>query len=276
MDSLLDGHEAMLQTPEGQVLATFHEQLAQTAELEQMKRRLHSLLDHPAAGATLRPKQRDELRQLVRRLVDESRRVIGARARGERDVKAFMQSGVAGEQLRVGAVLQEVLDAALALNWQSAAVRRTPGPLPPVAIRASRLPLVGRLRVKTVAADDDDLDLTIRETDPRTISFEIRASLRALDRERLFRQTLAELIRVGRPMTLAELAAANLPVHDLETLAHWLTMARQAGATDDGQTEQVDLANPDPPPNASVLRFIVPKVTLDAARIGRLDPETLE
>lgn len=276
MDSLLDGHEAMLQTPEGQVLATFHEQLAQTAELEQMKRRLHSLLDHPAAGATLRPKQRDELRQLVRRLVDESRRVIGARARGERDVKASMQSGVAGEQLRVGAVLQEVLDAALALNWQSAAVRRTPGPLPPVAIRASRLPLVGRLRVKTVAADDDDLDLTIRETDPRTISFEIRASLRALDRERLFRQTLAELIRVGRPMTLAELAAANLPVHDLETLAHWLTMARQAGATDDGQTEQVDLANPDPPPNASMLRFIVPKVTLDAARIGRLDPETLE
>lgn len=266
----------MLQTPEGQVLATFHEQLAQTAELEQMKRRLHSLLDHPAAGATLRPKQRDELRQLVRRLVDESRRVIGARARGERDVKASMQSGVAGEQLRVGAVLQEVLDAALALNWQSAAVRRTPGPLPPVAIRASRLPLVGRLRVKTVAADDDDLDLTIRETDPRTISFEIRASLRALDRERLFRQTLAELIRVGRPMTLAELAAANLPVHDLETLAHWLTMARQAGATDDGQTEQVDLANPDPPPNASMLRFIVPKVTLDAARIGRLDPETLE
>ena len=50
-----------------------------------------------------------------------------------------------------------------------------------------------------------------------------------LDRHVVIEETLAELAKAGRPMTIGELVQALPPAHDLETLALWLGMAREAG-----------------------------------------------
>ena len=50
--------------------------------------------------------------------------------------------------------------------------------------------------------------------------------------------TLALLAAEGRPLTLLELAERLPPSHDLETLALWLGMAREAGVEITGQDVQ--------------------------------------
>lgn len=277
VDELLDGHDAMLETIEGQVFAAFHEQLARSADLEQMKQRIRSVLSNPAAEGALSRKQRSDLRSLVKRLVEESERVIQARARGERDVRAFLKSGLADEQLRVGALLQEVFQAAMDVDWPSRAVRRSPGPLPPVAVRANNLPLVERLSIKeTAGGDDEDLDLTVQEADPLALDGELHNALLTLDREVLFAETLATLRESGKPMTLAALAETLPPTHDLETLAYWLTMARQSEVEWDGEVEQIEVPERVGAEEPIVLRFTTPRVELDAEAVAGLTLEMLE
>ena len=68
-------------------------------------------------------------------------------------------------------------------------------------------------------------------------------------------------------MTLAELAAALPPAgHDLETLALWLSMAREAGIELQDAQEQVDTQD-----GEQSWRFTVPRVALDAARLAPID-----
>ena len=45
----------------------------------------------------------------------------------------------------------------------------------------------------------------------------------------MIEDTLTLLASEGRPMTIAELVEKLPPVHDLETLALWLGLAREAG-----------------------------------------------
>ncbi len=83
-------------------------------------------------------------------MLQESERVIQARAKSERDVRGFLKSGLADEHIRVGALLQDIFLAALEVDWQSQKVRRLPAPLPPLAISAGNLPLPERLLVKQI------------------------------------------------------------------------------------------------------------------------------
>lgn len=83
VDELLNGYDALVNTAEGQVFETFHAQLVKTAELEEMKARLRSILDNSNTDEALHRKQRADLQQLVSRLVQESERVIQARAANE-------------------------------------------------------------------------------------------------------------------------------------------------------------------------------------------------
>ncbi|MEN1342134.1 DUF3375 family protein, partial [Pseudomonas aeruginosa] len=48
VDRLLDGQDALLNTPEGRVFESFQQQLRQSAELEVMRERLRTILRHPA------------------------------------------------------------------------------------------------------------------------------------------------------------------------------------------------------------------------------------
>lgn len=279
VEELLAGHEALVQTAEGQVFESFHEQLVQSAELERMKQRLSVILQNDEADRALERKQKGDLRRLVRRLVQESERVIQARARSERDVRHFLQSGLADEQIRVGAMLQEIFQVALDVDWQSQKVRRKPGPLPPVAVSAPQLPLVERLLAKEAIGGDDevDLDFSVSEADPANMDEEFWNAYRSLDRARLFESTVERLQAAGEPLTIADLARElppdQDPSHDLETLAFWLAMAREAGIEIiDDNRQQIDLFCD----NEGWTRFYAPRAELSAAAVDTLESGKLE
>ena len=277
VDELLDGHDRLLETQEGQVFDAFYQQLVRHAELELMKERLRAILDNPDAEAALARRQRVDLRQLVSQLIEESRRVIEARAQGERDVRGFLKSGMADENLRVGALLQEIMRVAIDVDWTRQAVRRTPGPLPPAGVAIGNVPSPERLRVKDVdGGGTPDLDLTAEPGDVTNLDEEFWEAYRALDRGELFRRTLETLRREGRAMTIGELAGAMPPTHDLESLAYWLTIARAAGGECGAEEEAVDVdSSPEDAPEVTT-RFVVPRLSMDADAVGVLDPESIE
>lgn len=231
VDRLLDGQEALLDTPEGRVFDNFLQQLRQTAALDMMRQQLRTILVHPAAEKALGRLQRLDLKQLVMRLVLESHTVLQARARSEKDVKGFLKTGLAAEHHRVGQLLNDIFHAAQALDWQHQKVRRSGvASLPPQGFALGNLSVAERLRFKTLENEQDEaLDLAQQASDLSDIEAEFWDSLDGLDREALVQETLALLAAEGRPLTLAELAERLSISHDLETLALWLGMAREAG-----------------------------------------------
>lgn len=273
VDELLGSHDALVQTAEGQVFESFHQQLVKSAELEQMKSRLRLILSNKNVDKALQRKQKTDLRLLVSRLVQDSERVIQARARSERDVRNFLKSGLADEQIRVGALLQEIFQVALEVDWESQRIRRSPGPLPPVAVATPNLPLVERLLVKQIDDDDSgDLDLTLTEADPAKMDDEFWRAFHALDRARLFESTVAHLQAAGKPLTISELADALPPTHNLETLVYWLAMARQAGIAVDDRAEAIELFVE----QDGWFRFHVPRVQITHSLVSNLDPGSFE
>lgn len=270
VDKLLDSHEHLLETPEGQVFHSFHEQLSRTVELDNMKHRLRNILMKPEANKALNRPQQNELKLLVHQLVSESAGVIRARARSERDVKGFLKTGLAAEHHRVGQLLNEILDVALNIDWGRAALRRQPGPLPPVAIVAGNLPLIERLRFKVVEDDDKALlELTEQFANLDDIEDDFWESFDSLDRQALIEDTLRVLAGHGGPMTVAQLSQHLPPSHDLESLALWLNMAREAELPFTEQTEDVDIEAHE----GNRLRFHIPRVALSHQALADIDWE---
>ena len=273
VDDLLEGHEALVETAEGQVFESFHQQLVQTAELTRMKQRLREILDNTNTDNALKRKQKTNLRLLVSRLVAESERVIQARARSERDVRGFLKSGLADEQLRVGAILQEIFQAALEVDWQSQKTRRAPAPLPPVAVSSANLPLIERFLVKDSEIEENtELDFNPQEAQFDAMDDEFWMAYRALDRAKLFDDTIKHLQTEGKPVSLKALAGALPPTHDLETLAYWLAMAREAGIQIKDNNEQIDLFDEED----GWTRFHAPRLDLSHADVADLDPGAME
>ena len=230
VDRLLEGQEALLNTPEGRVFDSFQQQLRQTVELDNMRMRLRGILSNPAAEKALNRTQQADLRWITLRLVKESQSVLQARSRSERDVKGFLKTGLAAEHHRVGNLLTEIMNVALEIDWASQKVRRSNAPLPPVGFTLGYVPVAERLRFKSLENEsDDELDLSEKSTDFNDIDPEFWDALEGLDREAMIEDTLTLLASEGRPMTIAELVEKLPPVHDLETLALWLGMAREAG-----------------------------------------------
>jgi hypothetical protein len=273
VDELLNGYDALVKTSEGQVFESFHAQLVKTAELEEMKGRLRSILDNSNTEQALARKQKAELQQLVSRLVQESERVIQARARSERDVRTFLKSGLVDEQIRVGALLQEILQSALEVDWQSAKVRKLESPLPPIAPSLANLPIVERLLSKQAEqADAEELELTAKEANPNEMDDEFWQAYHALNRAQLFEDTLNRLLEAGIPLSIGQLANALPPTHDLETLAYWLAMARQAGVEIREEVEVIDLESE----KEGLTRFRVPNVKLTSDHFKDLGASSLE
>lgn len=271
VDGLLDSHDELVQTPEGQVFENFHEQLVQPLDLHSMKERLRSILASESTARSLDRKQQIELRSLVSTLVEESQGVLHARARSERDVRAFLRSGLADEQIRVGDLLQKILSAALNVDWASAKVRRAPAPIPPVAMANQSLRLIERLLFRSPDDEGADLlDLEEQRGTAENLGEDFWQALNSLDREELFQKTLSFLKASGRPYSVADLVKELPPTHDLETLAYWLSMAREAGLEFDGKMESFDLAD-----GESLFRFSVPEVSLGSDHLESISPDRL-
>jgi uncharacterized small protein (DUF1192 family) len=270
VDSLLDGHDALLETAEGRVFHSFQQQLGREVELEAMKRRLRGILQHPAAGRALGVQQQADLRWLVMRLVKESSAVIRARARSERDVRSFLKTGLAAEHHRVGRLLNEVFKAAQKVDWSAVRVRRAPSPLPPVAIACAGLPLIERLRIKSLDQQARrELALQRKAGDLGSLDEDFWASLDALDRQALVADSLKVIRESPAPLSVSELAQKLPPSHDLESIAIWLGMAREAGCEVQADSEQFDVETRD----ARALRFRVPRIAFDAATFAEFNWE---
>ncbi|MDD2609019.1 MAG: DUF3375 domain-containing protein [Giesbergeria sp.] len=276
MDQLLDGHAQLLNTQEGRVFENFQQQLDNQQELAQMRARIRGILAHPAAAQALDDLQRSELQLLVAQLIKEAKVVQAVRARSEREVGQFMKTGQAAENQRVGQLLNAILQQALQIDWQRQAVRRQPAPLPPVGIALGGLPLIERLRIKSLdgSTQSQALLLTSHYADLSQVEDEFWQAFGGLDRQALLEQTLAVLEQNGQPMTLAALAQALPPgEHDLETLTFWLSIAREAGtqpeATDTEHITTEDRSNDAAAPgnHHPHWRFTVPRVALDAASV---------
>ena len=280
VDTLLDGHDTLLETAEGRVFQAFHQQLQQEVELDAMKRRLRTILQHPQAGTALTSAQQADLRWLVMRLVKESASVIRTRSRSERDVRSFLRTGLAAEHHRVGQLLNEVFRYAQMVEWSAASVRRQSSCLPPLAVVCGGLPLVERLRFKSLDKQAiRDLDLQRMAGDIDLIEDEFWSSLDSLDRETLVRDTV-DIIRASEaPLSLNELAERLPPTHDLETLALWLSMATEAGCTLGMEQEVLDVAlwntagKYEAPDHQRTLRFQVPVISLDPAAFEHFEWE---
>ncbi|WP_053843661.1 DUF3375 domain-containing protein [Paracidovorax avenae] len=266
MDQLLDGHASLLNTQEGRVFENFQQQLDHRSELAEMRQRIRSILAHPCARLALDDLQHSTLRLLVPQLIKEAKVVQGVRARSEREVSQFMKTGQAAENQRVGQLLNDVLQQALDLDWQRQAVRRQPAPLPPLGIALAGLPLIERLRVKSLdgGGQADDLLLTTQYADLDHVEEEFWQAFEGLDRQALVRRTLAVLEDNGQPMTLAALADVLPPgEHDLEALTLWLALASEAGAAiGPGQERIATVDDRHAPPRQWC--FTVPRVVLDA------------
>lgn len=270
VDRLLDGHDTLLETAEGKVFHGFHEQLGRSTELDNMKHRLRKILRHPSTPRALTQQQQYDLRWLVIRLVQESAAVIKARARSERDVKGFLKTGLAAENHRVGELLNGLLNTALQIDWSSHAIRKQAVPLPPIALATSSLPLVERLRFKS-ASDEDikQLELDEQNVNLDDVDDEFWRAFDGLDREALFQKTLQLLSVTNEPMSIADLATHLPPTHDLETLALWLSMAREAEVPIAEDREVVDVTDVSGKP----LRFNVPKLALTRDAVQVIDWE---
>ncbi len=270
VDKMLNSHDDLLETPEGRVFHSFQLQLSRSVELQNMKMQLRAIATHPVTSTALNRQQQTELRWLILRLVEESAGVIRARARSERDVKGFLKTGLAAEHHRVGELINDILQQALDVDWSSADTRRTPAPIPPVAVAFPNLPLIERLRFKTLAGDEEQsLELAPAALDLTDLDEDFWDALDGLDRQALVTQTLEALETSGRPMSIAELADRLPPTHDLETLAMWLSMAREVDALILDEREQVDVVARE----GVGLRFEVPRVQLEAALLRQMDWE---
>lgn len=269
VDQLLDGHEALLDTAEGRVFESFQAQLRQSIDLDLMRERLREILSHDVSDKALTQQQRNDLRFLVGRLVKESEVVFQARARSERDVKGFLKTGLAAEHHRVGQLLAEIFQEMLQVDWQRAATRRSGSPLPPVAVPVAGIPLIERLRFKSLDNPSaEDLDLSQTHAESAALDTDFWADFDGLDREALIAQTLALLKDQQRSLSLAELAAALPPSQDLETFALWITMAREAGIEIvTNVTETVDITDED----ARRWRFTLPLTTLDETSVAAIE-----
>jgi hypothetical protein len=188
-------------------------------------------------------------------------------------VRGFIKSGLADEQHRVGAVLQDIFEASLDVDWTLRAVRRIPSPLPPVAVGTGGLPLIERLRVKDGVGDQEtDLDFSLSPTDPANLDDEFWRAYQTLDRAALYETTLDRLREQGESMTLAALVAALPPTHDLETLAYWLAMAREAGIPIEAERETFDLFDE----HEGWFRFQTPRTNISYGIVKNLNPGDFE
>lgn len=263
IDQLLGGHAALLHTQEGRVFESFQQQLDDRAELADMRAHIRAIDQHLLAGQALDDLQRSELRLLVPQLIKEAKLVQDVRARSEREVAQFMKTGQAAENQRVGQLLGDILSQALAIDWSRQATRRSPAPLPPLSISLANLPLIERLRAKSLDGESAaELLLTHEYAQLADMDAEFWQAFEGLDTEALRRDTLALLEARGRPLSLAELAQALPPgEHDLETLAQWLAWAGEGGCDAQGQeVEHIELAGPD----GRAWRFTVPRVEVTA------------
>ena len=241
-----------------------------------MSERLKTILQHPLRRRALNRQQQSELRWLKSHLVDESATVIRARARGERDVKGFLETGLAVEHHRVGQLLKSIFQVAVELDWDSAKTRRYESPIKPVGIAFTHAPLLERLRFTQLEdAAKADLDLRRQQGNLDEMGQDFWDAFTGLDRAQLFADTQYHLRKSNDTSSIGELALALKPEQDLEAITLWLNLALHLGILTQNEYEQFDL-DLLVDGEGKTLRYRVPQAWFSAQVMGALQLEDVE
>ena len=266
---LLDAHTQLISTPEGRVFHSFNQAL-QREELDTLKDNIRAILDYPVATRSLTGKQRGNFYYLTRFLQREADHVVHAKQRIERDVRSFIQTGLAAEHHRVGELLKQIFSAALDLDWQTPAIRDTASVLPPLAPDIPKIHAVNRLMIKEIKSGTlSALDYDPVPTDLADVDISFWQALDGLDRQAWFSQTLQALHGAPNPLTLAELAAVLPPPeeYDMEAIAMWLEMARFCETVSETEYETLQLTRAE----NDVWQFRIPLAHLAAAHFAQVE-----
>lgn len=317
VDNLLSSHAHLVQTPEGQVFQSFNQQVQQTDTLSRMRAQIKEILKHPQAQEVLSWQQQYELKMLKMLLTKEAQAVVKARARSEDDVKNFIQTGLAAEHHRVGQLLNATLEVALNIDWDSAKIRRGASGLQPIgaSLALGNVPLIERLRFKEMHTQEAQaLQLEPQTSTLNDIDDDFWQAFDTLDREVLERTTRQWLRQWNKPATIGDLCRhllgaatpkseapeaateggnvseadkVHLRTHDLETIAMWLHIAREAGCAFSAEQEEVEIQYRVDDTHAvahahsahkvqavdtmSTTRFTIPKVAMHYADVADLE-----
>ena len=142
-----------------------------------------------------------------------------------------------------------------------------------MAIACNNLPTPERFLIKDLAQTQAaELDFNSHDAELEQMDDEFWQAYHALDRGRLFEETLAHLQTTGQPVSLHALAQALPPTHDLETLAYWLAIAREAGVPVGNSTEAIDLFDE----SDGWTRFHAPKVSFSFTDVVSLEAGELD
>lgn len=250
VNSLLATREALLSTTEGQVFYGFNQQLQQRHELKKMQQQIKSILQHPSAKFALDNHQASDFRWLTLLLNKEAQQVNRAKERSEKDVRNFLQTGLASEQHRVGELLKQIFSTALDIDWQPQTQRKADSVLPPIAISLDNLTLIERLAIKEIKAQSShqlELNTPQQNVTLDDLDSSFWQALDGLDRQAWFTKTLAVLKSSPTPLTLAQLTQqlSPPPKYDLEAIAMWLELAYQAEASFSSEYEMLVLTDED-------------------------------
>lgn len=268
---LLDSHDMLINTPEGRVFQSFNQAL-QREELELFKQQIRSVLKYSVVEECLNSRQQSNLYYLTRLLNKEAGHVIRARQRIEKDVRSFIQTGLATEHHRVGELLKQVFNVALSLNWQDNQLRQTEAWLPPVGIALDKVNVIERLIVKEIKLEQAlsiDLNHTHHVDILDTLDDSFWQSFDGLDRRDWFEQTWAILESANRPMSLGELSQVlTLPIpYDLEAITMWLEIAHSSQAIFSQEYEILNCLQK----NGELWQFKVPLVYLSMENMQHID-----
>ncbi len=268
VDNLLDSHDELLETQEGKVFNGFLQQLQHELEMDKTKKQLSAIASHPTAIKALNNKEQSDLRWMILRLIKESQGVVRARAQTEKDVRGFLQTGLAAEHHKMGKLLNDFFAQAIQLDWTKQANRKADSTLPPVGF-SHHVPAIERLRFKEIHNQGDDLlDLRSQKGSLNELNDEFWDSFDGLNQELLLSDTLELLSKQSDAMSISQIAKSLPPSHDLESVCLWLSMA-MASDTVLPETESVDITQEDD----SLTRFTVPKVTMTKEKVDNMEFE---
>lgn len=266
---LLTSHAQLIATPEGRVFQGFNRAL-QREELDHLKDNIRAVLEYPAANKSLTGKQRANFYYLTRQLQREANHVVHAKQRIERDVRGFIQTGLAAEHHRVGELLKQIFNVALDVDWQRASIREAACVLPPASVAVPKIPAASRLMVKEIRSDAafafvyEPVPADLAEVDSS-----LWQALDGLDRQEWYDKTKRALADAARPLTLAELVVVLPPPehYDMELIAMWLEMARFAKSVAGEKDETLTISHH----GDDVWRFRVPLAHLATAHFENVD-----
>ena len=143
--------------------------------------------------------------------------------------------------------------------------------MPFVGVDVTNLPLIERLRFKSAdAGEAETLSLSTVQASLEDVDDDFWASFDTLDRQALFDETRALLASTGSTISISEIAERLPPTHDLETIAFWLSLARQADLPFEQFVEAIDVSI-----NENLaLKFSLPRVELNFEALQGVHWET--